>query len=42
VLLREGGGSDVGGKRSDVPRTDAEEVLHGRSLASICGRARYR
>lgn len=29
VLLRKGGGSDVSGERSDVPRTDAEDVSHG-------------
>ena len=29
MLLREGGGSDVSGERSDVPRTDAKDVSHG-------------
>jgi hypothetical protein len=42
VLLREGGGSDVSGERPDVPRADAEGVLHGMRLAGICSRARYR
>ena len=28
VLLGKGGGSNVGGEWSDVPRTDAQGVLH--------------
>ena len=42
VLLREGSGSDVSGERSDMPRTDAEKILHRKSLAGMCGHARYR
>jgi hypothetical protein len=34
VLLREGGGSDVSGERSDVPRTDAEDVSHWRRIGA--------
>lgn len=42
VLLGKGGGSDVSGEWSDVPGTDAEEILHGKSLGGIFGLARYR